>query len=88
VTGAGLIDTASVEQKLGVIRAHTDLPVLVGFGIKDEVTAKTVGAVSDGVVVGSVLVSAMASLAGETTDKICTQLSTVIQPIRKGLDEI
>ena len=35
MTGAGHLDTDAVRQKLAEIRQYTDLPVCVGFGIKD-----------------------------------------------------
>lgn len=57
VTGAALLDVASVEAKLGQIRRHTSLPIAVGFGIRDPASAALVGTVADGVVVGSALVS-------------------------------
>ena len=56
VTGAGHLDTDEVARKLQQIRANTDLPVTVGFGVKDAQTAKTVAKIADGVVVGSVVV--------------------------------
>ncbi|MEY4719376.1 MAG: hypothetical protein RL563_1994 [Pseudomonadota bacterium] len=57
VTGAGHLDTADVEQKVQLIKANTDLPVGVGFGVKDAETAKVVANIADGVVVGSALIS-------------------------------
>jgi tryptophan synthase alpha chain len=57
VTGAGHLNTADVEQKLKQIKAHTNIPVGIGFGVKDAQTAKTVSAFGDGVVVGSTLIS-------------------------------
>ncbi len=57
VTGAGHLDTADVDQKLQLIRANTDLPVGVGFGVKDAETAQKIAAIADGVVVGSALIS-------------------------------
>ena len=60
VTGAGHLDTAEVARRLDAIRRHSDLPVAVGFGIKDADSARAVAAVADGVVVGSALVNAMA----------------------------
>jgi tryptophan synthase alpha chain len=56
VTGAGHLDTAAVARKLHQIRALTDIPVGVGFGIKDAESAARVAAVADAVVVGSALV--------------------------------
>ncbi|WP_018274758.1 tryptophan synthase subunit alpha [Teredinibacter turnerae] len=88
VTGAGHLDISSVESKLADIRKHTALPVLVGFGIKDKASAQAVGAVSDGVVVGSVLVNAMGDKAQAGIDEICETLKQLIEPIRAGLDEL
>lgn len=57
VTGAGHLNTEDVEQKLQLIRENTNLPVGVGFGVKDAETAKVVANLADGVVVGSALIS-------------------------------
>ena len=57
VTGAGHLDTADVQKKLEQIRRNTQLPVGVGFGVKDAETAQKIADVADGVVVGSALIS-------------------------------
>lgn len=59
VTGAGHLDTDEVQSKLAQITAYTDLPVCVGFGIKDETSARAIASYADGIVVGSVLVNAI-----------------------------
>ena len=46
----------SVAARLDEIRAISDLPVGVGFGIKDGATAQAVARIADAVVVGSALV--------------------------------
>ena len=51
VTGAANLDIQGVADKMKQIRAHTDLPIGVGFGIKDAETAASVGSVADAVVV-------------------------------------
>jgi tryptophan synthase alpha chain len=60
VTGAATLDVDAVAEKLAAIRAHTDLPVGVGFGIRDADSAARVAAVADAVVVGSALVNRIA----------------------------
>jgi tryptophan synthase alpha chain len=60
VTGAANIDTSDVEVMVRRIRAHTDIPVGVGFGIRDAATARRVGACADAVVVGSRIVQEIA----------------------------
>ena len=57
VTGAGHLNAADVEAKLAEIRVNTKLPIAVGFGVKDAETAKIIGNLGDGVVVGSALIS-------------------------------
>ena len=56
VTGSANLDVGSVAAKLDEIRQFTDLPLAVGFGIRDAESAARVGKVSDGVIVGSALV--------------------------------
>ncbi len=57
VTGAATLDVDSVSRQLAMIRRHTELPLAVGFGIRDAESAKAVGRIADGVVVGSALVA-------------------------------
>ncbi len=57
VTGAGHLDSSDVAHKLKAIKAHTRLPICVGFGVKDAETARTLSTFGDGVVVGSALIS-------------------------------
>ncbi len=60
VTGAAHLNTDDVKTKLSEIKQHTNLPVGVGFGVKDAETAQTVSRISDGVVVGSALINKIA----------------------------
>lgn len=53
VTGAGHIDTDEVAERIAAIRRHVQLPIGVGFGIRDAATAKTLAQVADAVVIGS-----------------------------------
>jgi tryptophan synthase alpha chain len=53
VTGAGNLDTGDVARKLAEIRRHVTLPVGVGFGIRDAVSAQAIAVHADAVVIGS-----------------------------------
>ena len=88
VTGAGHLDAMSVKKQVELIRNYSELPVLVGFGIKDAESAKLVGEVSDGVVVGSVLVKAMGQSDTSDASQIGQLLNDIVAPMRKSLDEI
>ena len=58
-TGAGGLDVDEVRSRVELLKAHTELPLMVGFGIKDGATAAPIAAVADGVVVGSAIVELM-----------------------------
>jgi tryptophan synthase alpha chain len=51
---------ANLAQQVGKIRAHTPLPVAVGFGISNPEQARLVASSSDAVVVGSAVVNQIA----------------------------
>ncbi|MFM2398300.1 MAG: tryptophan synthase subunit alpha [Pseudomonadota bacterium] len=53
ITGAGNLDVASVAAKIPRIKAHANVPVGVGFGIRDAQSAKAIAQVADAVVIGT-----------------------------------
>ncbi len=89
VTGAGHLDVGSVSEKLAEIKSLTDLPVCVGFGIKDAESAQTIASVSEGVIVGSVLVAKMAEMAETTHNnaEIATATAALIGDMRRAIDQ-
>ena len=88
VTGASITDVDEVERNVCSLRSSTDLPIVVGFGIKDGKSAKEMARVSDGVIVGSALVNKIASLASH--EKISAEdikkSTNIIKEIREELD--
>ena len=56
ITGAADAQAADVGPEVARIKAHTELPVVVGFGIKTPEAAQTIAGVADGAVVGSAIV--------------------------------
>ena len=65
VTGAAISDTESIAENVNLLRTFTDIPIVIGFGIKDPESASRMGSLADGVVIGSALVERIATL----TDK-------------------
>jgi tryptophan synthase alpha chain len=90
VTGAGHLDTDEVARRVDLIRNYSDLPVAVGFGIKDATSARAVSEVADAVVVGSALVRAVAEAidAGEEPSRACGAASRLVAEIRAGIDSL
>lgn len=68
ITGAAAADPNFVSKEVARLRAHTELPVAVGFGIREPEQAAAIGRIADAVVVGSALVNRVAeglSAAGQ-----------------------
>ena len=87
VTGSNRLDPQDVGEKVAGIRRHLDLPVAVGFGVRDAESARAVGAHADGVVVGSALVAKMADLA-DTPERIPETLEAAMRELRSALDSL
>jgi tryptophan synthase alpha chain len=85
VTGSSNLDVEAVSAKLAEIRATTDMPVGVGFGIKDAETARVMGAIADAVVVGSALVSRVEEHADDTA-RIRSSVGEIVSAMRQALD--
>jgi len=86
VTGAGNLDVAAVEHKVEQIRRHTDLPIGVGFGIRDAAAAQRVAAVADAVVVGSAVVNRVAENADQP-EKINAAVCSLLREMRQAMGE-
>ena len=82
VTGERKDLAADLGDRVQAIRAHTDLPLVVGFGISSPEQVREVASHADGVVVGSALVNCVAngldnpSGIAESIGKKVAELST------------
>ncbi|MEW6464578.1 MAG: tryptophan synthase subunit alpha [Pseudomonadota bacterium] len=85
VTGAGTLDTGAVQAMLPRIRAHVNVPVGVGFGIRDAATAREIARVADAVVIGSRLISLIESVPREA---VVPTAAGFLREIRTALDDV
>ncbi|MET0012867.1 MAG: tryptophan synthase subunit alpha [Sedimenticola sp.] len=85
ITGAANLAVDEVAAKVAKIRSVTDLPVGVGFGIKNPETAQSVSRIADAVIVGSALVSRVEALA-ERPDEIAPALAELLSGMREAMD--
>ena len=83
VTGAGHLDTGAVEQMLPRIRRHVQIPVGVGFGIRDAATAKAIGKVADAVVIGTKIIQLAEA---QPRDGVVPAVADFLRGIRLALD--
>lgn len=82
VTGAGTLDVDAVEAMLPRIREHVNVPVGVGFGIRDAATAKAIGKVADAVVIGSKIIQL---IENQPRDKVAAVAHDFLKEIRTAL---
>jgi tryptophan synthase alpha chain len=59
ITGAAAPDAGKVTNAVARIKRHTELPVAVGFGVRDAARARAIAEGAEGVVVGSALIDAL-----------------------------
>ena len=83
VTGVKDVDAEAVAAQLPKIRAVSNLPIGVGFGIKDAESAKAIARVADAVIIGSRIVQEIES---SPPGKAVENVKALIAPIRKALD--
>lgn len=85
VTGSANLVLDEVAAKLAEIRDVTNMPLGVGFGIKDAKMAAAMSRIADAVVVGSALVSKIEANASKP-DKIGVELKQLLQEMREAMD--
>ncbi len=88
ITGTAAPDIAAVGAHVGRIKAHTDLPIAVGFGVKTEQQVSELAGIAEGVVVGSALVSAIAEsldAGGKATAKTKPNLLGLVERLSAAL---
>jgi tryptophan synthase alpha chain len=83
VTGAANIDTAEVAAAVAKIKAQTNLPIGVGFGIRDGETARRVADVADAVIIGSRIIQEMEK---SSPDAAIANVQKLLQDIRVAMD--
>tara|TARA_E500000178_G_scaffold297970_1_gene304919 strand:+ start:3860 stop:4672 length:813 start_codon:yes stop_codon:yes gene_type:complete len=84
-TGAGHVQAEEVIARTAELQQIAELPIAVGFGIKDAQTARALSANADGIVVGSALVNLMTEPQGP--EVVCQRLHAAVASIRQGLDD-
>ncbi len=87
VTGAKSLDANAVKEKLQEVRRYVDLPIGVGFGIKDANDAAAIAGIADAVVVGSAIVQHIADNQDDV-HSIKTKISDLLSTMREAMDRV
>lgn len=85
VTGSNRLDVGEVSDKISHIRSLSQLPVGVGFGIKDEKTAQAVAGFSDAVIVGSALVERIGN-SNDGSEELLREIAGFLSGLRTAMD--
>ena len=86
VTGAATLDVVKTIEQLNSIKESIDLPLAVGFGIKDAKTAKILSSAADAIVIGSAIVNIIEKELNNKS-KVNNDIMKLMRPIRTKLDE-
>jgi tryptophan synthase alpha chain len=84
VTGSAAIDLDEVASRIPAIREKVGMPVGVGFGIRDAVSAARIARVADAVVIGSKIIETIEqSPPGEAPQRI----TAFLREVRTAMDK-
>ncbi|MFO7541273.1 MAG: tryptophan synthase subunit alpha [Thiobacillus sp.] len=83
VTGSANLDTDEVARNIAMIRRHCELPVGVGFGIRDAATAEAMARIADAVVVGSRIVN---EIETSPRNEVVNRVKALVADLRRGVD--
>ncbi|MCF6208883.1 MAG: tryptophan synthase subunit alpha [Ghiorsea sp.] len=86
VTGAGHLDVKAVQDRVSMIRTLTELPVGVGFGIKDAESAASIASAADAVIVGSAIVKRIEENL-DSADNAIKAVCELLSGMRAALDK-
>ncbi len=70
ITGLQQAAQSSIEEAVARLKAATDIPIAVGFGVRTPEQAKAIGAVADGVVVGSAIIDLVESHGANAAEPV------------------
>jgi tryptophan synthase alpha chain len=87
ITGGKIVDYSKVSTAVARIKRHTELPVVVGFGVKTPENAAAIAAGADGVVVGSALIDALAKTLdseGRATASSASAVTSLVSALAKA----
>ncbi len=83
VTGAASLDLTDVANRIPLLRAATQLPIGVGFGIRDAQSARRVAEIADAVVIGSRIIQ---EIEAAGTEQAVVRVGDLIKSFRAALD--
>lgn len=87
ITGLQQAAQSSIEEAVARLKASTDLPIAVGFGVRTPEQAAAIARVADGVVVGSAIVELVAQHGADAPAAVTAYIQTLSAAIRAARKE-
>jgi len=87
ITGLQQAAQSSIEEAVSRLKASTDLPIAVGFGVRTPEQAAAIARVADGVVVGSAIVELVAQHGADAPAAVTAYIQTLSAAIRAARKE-
>ena len=84
ITGLQQAAQASIESAVARLKAATDLPVAVGFGVRTPDQAEAIARVADGVVVGSAIVELIAAHGADAAEPVRAFTAALAHAVHKA----
>ena len=82
VTGSANIDINEVSERVNNIKKYSNLPIAVGFGVRDAETAKKVALISDAVVIGSRIIN---EVENSNQEDLLDNIRSLVSKIKKSI---
>jgi tryptophan synthase alpha chain len=88
ITGLQQAAQVSIDEAVSRLKAATDLPVAVGFGVRTPEQAAAISRVADGVVVGSAIVELVARYGADAAEPVRAYIQSLSTAIKAAQEEI
>lgn len=87
ITGKQQAAQTSIESAVAKLKAATELPIAVGFGVRTPEQAAAIGAIADGVVVGSAIVELIGKHGANAAEPVKNYIATLRQALNGARQE-
>ena len=85
ITGADIDSYDELKKRVQQIKNSSNIPVVIGFGIKDQETASNMSSFADGVVIGSAIVDMIGRMKKEEDNATINKISKFVGDIKSSI---
>ena len=85
ITGADIDSYDELKKRVQQIKNSSNIPVVIGFGIKDQETASNMSSFADGVVIGSAIVDMIGRMKKEEDNTTLNKISKFVGDIKSSI---